>query len=227
MKTRLWPIYIIILSWLLVGCATMPQRNTYVTLDGDVIAPPKHGQERPTTTFTTFNETSMPEVWVTILEDNNSLIRKTLWEVGNQTCYQVTVPRQEMVTIMICWFDEMGNRVSKEWQKVTRQTLSSRPLELHITDAMLYGHAIEDCVVENVTNQTLRISSNQGHRLWLEPEEFFIIPSLPSGVPITFWWEAVSSPRDKPLQVTFTPDPDVIQFYQGKRCGSRLSITGY
>ncbi len=226
MKTHFWPIYLV-LACFLASCTSMRQRNTYVTLDGDVVAPPKHGQERPTTTFTIFNETSVPEVWLVVLEDNNPLIRKTLWEVGNQTCYQVTVPKQEMVTIMICWFDERGNRMSKEWQKVTRQTLSSRPLELHITDFMLYGHAIEDCVVDNVTNQTVRISSNQGHRLLLEPGEFFIIPSIPSGVPITFWWESTTNPRNKPLQVTFTPNPEVIQFYQGKRCGSRLSITGY
>jgi hypothetical protein len=163
-KTHFWPIYLV-LAYLLAGCATMPQRNTYVTLDGDVVSPGQ--EERPTTTLTTFNESSFPEVWVVALEGNNSLIRKTLWEVGNETCYQVTVPKQEMVTIMICWFDERGNKVTKEWQKVTRQTLASRPLEVHITDFMLCGQELQEGVIINLRSKTIEC--------WDEDEHYFQI----------------------------------------------------
>ncbi len=159
--------------FLLGACATMPQRNTYVTLDGDVVEPSKHGEERPTTTFTTFNESSVAEVWVVALADNNPLIKKTLWEIGNRTRYQIMLPKQEMVTFMLCWFDEHGNKVSKEWQKVTRQTLSSRPLELHITDAMLYGKEPQVGIWVNMKTESVLCWDNAGNRAVLMPGEGF------------------------------------------------------
>lgn len=145
----------------------MPQRNTYVTLDGDVVAPPKHGEDRPTTQFTSFNETSVPKVWPVILEGNNTLIRKTLWEVDNQTCYQVTVPRQEKVTIMLCWFDERGNKVSKKWREITRQTLTSGPLELHITDAMLHGKEPQRGIIINMRLKTIECWDNVTNQIFV------------------------------------------------------------
>ena len=172
MKTHFWSTCIILIGLFLTDCATTRQRNTYVTLDGDVVAPSKHGEERPTTTFTTFNETSVPAVWPVILEGNNPLIRKTLWEVGNQTCYQVTVPKQEMVTIMACWFDERGNQMSKEWAKITRQTLSSGPLELHIKDAMLHGKEPQRGIIINMRPKTIECWDNTtGQSFVLKPRD--------------------------------------------------------
>lgn len=215
MKTTLFRLmWLATLCWLLAGCTY----NRYITME----------DESTKTRHITANNTSDQTVWVAIEVNNLESSPKDFHlVVPKSSYYKPGLPAKEKVTIVLRYFDERGLRVKKHDTIITRQTLESDQKELLIDNAMLYGHVSEDCVVDNVTNQTLRIFSNQGHRLLLESGEFFIIPNVPSGVPITFWWEAVNNPRHKPLEVTFTPNPDVPQFYQGQWYGSRLSITGF
>lgn len=212
MKTRLWPIYIVLLAFL-AGCTY----NTYVPLEDETTKPRK---------VNVINQSDQV-VWAALEINNIESSPKDFLEVAPGYSYQLPAPAKSKVTLVIRYFDERSLQVKKFDTIFTRQTLESDEQQVIIKNATLYGYVSEDCVIENVTNQVIRISSDQGHRLILKPGEYVIIEDIPSGVRITFWWEAIRYPRQIPMQCAFVPNPNIPQFYRGKWYGSKVSITKY